>query len=180
MSDIRYYNKELDIDGTAKELFLQVSKGYFDDNTEAMNKISEFLDGEGMGHEARYVRANILFCNEERLGQQSDPQALAFYTFLMDLEIFKAENLPDYPVPSLEHEYSDQDIHRSITGLYDKKEDRITCAVVESSDDGHTRTNSSSFSYDMIKDMIADDFDKTINAMLFYSQEMSGEEMDLE
>jgi len=51
----RYYEPELEIDGTADELFIQARNNYVED-PEALHRISEILDQEGKTEEAERVR----------------------------------------------------------------------------------------------------------------------------
>ena len=172
--DTRYYNKELDIDGTADELFQQVSLGYFDDNPEAMDKISEFLDGEGKEHQARYVRANIALCEEESYGVYSDDHAVAFYAFLAELEMCKSEGCPkDYKVSLQElqddYEMDDETFSNvTINGSYNHDDDTVIFSVSESNPE-YSKDNAVKFPYDKVKDWTAEDFDKAMNEILYYA-----------
>lgn len=52
---IRYYEPELDLDGTADELFIQARNGYID-NPEALHRVAEILTLEGKTEKAERVR----------------------------------------------------------------------------------------------------------------------------
>ena len=174
MSDIRYYNKKLDIDGTADQLFYQVSQGYFYNNLDAMDKISEILDGEGKEHRARYVRANIALYKEDCKGPYSDDHAIAFYIFLLELEACKSEGCSkDYKV-SLSELQDDYEMENgtfsnvTINGSYDLDDDTVVFSVSESNPE-YSKDNAVKFPYDKVKDWTAEDFDKAMNEILYYA-----------
>lgn len=50
----QYYDKDLDIDGSADELFIQARNGYIS-NIDALRKIEEILRGENKYEQAEYV-----------------------------------------------------------------------------------------------------------------------------
>lgn len=174
MNDIRYYNKELDIDGTSEQLFYQVSQGYFYNNPEAMNKISEFLDGEGKEHRARYVRANLALYEEDRKGPYSDDHAIAFYAFLAELEMCKSEGCPKNYKVSLSELQDDYEMENetfsnvTINGSYDLNDDTVVFSVSESNPE-YSKDNAVKFPYDKVKDWTAEDFDKAMNEILYYA-----------
>lgn len=172
----KYYDAELKIDGTAMELFKEVRNGYRDAEIPAMQAISEFLNGEGRIHEKRFVDANIKWCEEK------STKGRDFYAFLMDIERMKSGDDVISTTVTLneieEYSTNESGVERYDTtnGSYDKVEDRIYLTVVESEGD-ITRTNGSSYSYDEVKDWTVKDFERAVNEMLFYANEIEHDDI---
>lgn len=195
MEEYKYYDGELGIDGTAIELFKQVRNGYYDTNIPAMKKIADIIatdrvvreiDSEKSldNHLSRYVLANIKL-QEEYNKDKSNDLSIAFYKLLMDIEGYKvhpASNLYNIGLEEQESNYTAEDgsnVYTAVNGMYDRNDDKVVFSIMEIHGDSE-RENAAGWTYDEIKDWNGDDFNRAINEMLFYANEIELDQDDKE
>lgn len=178
MFDTYYYNKELEIDGTAESLYKQVMHGYYDDNVEAMEKIVDILETEKMHHEAKAVIANINYVNENDKAEP-DEEILHFAIFKKDIEEYKASGQTGYQISLEEVEIRTDETYMTINGSYDRDSDTIELSITSMEyESGTERVNASKYTYDEIKDWDGDNFKSATGELYYYAQEI--EDPDIE
>lgn len=158
MTENHYYNKELNIDGTADELYIEVRNGYRED-IEEIDKISEILLGEGKTDKAMYCLFEI-----ESIRNKQNNEYFNFAAVKQDYLLNKMDN-PDNNYPRF---YKDDiDLGDNIFGTIEKTPEGSIAFYIQNNDD--SRVNYMTMPEKAFLDMTEDDIKRKINELLFYS-----------
>lgn len=148
-TELKYYDSDLGIDGTADEL-ASFAERYTDDySDEALLKIIEILRGEKKEKNAMRVEFELESRHERQLGKRD----------LGRLKLWAMDGM--YCLID-----DEQDGNIELTLINDTK--RINHLIMHvQRDSGETAT--SCISWDEFRDMTADDFEKRMNEVVFYA-----------
>lgn len=152
----RYYEPELDLDGTAEELFIQARNGYIE-SPEALAKLQEILSSavENKTEEAFYV--GVLKEIAETEGTEYHPYAVAKKDILDDVN-------PE--------DISERD---GLTVEIRKEQDNVLIAVSEFTEEREA-TGATAIPVEQFVNMTAQDISRTVNEV--YAYNMVGQERE--
>lgn len=156
----RYYEPELDLDGTAEELFIQARNGYIE-STEALAKLQEILSSavENKTEEAFYV--GVLKEIAETEGTEYHPYAVAKKDILDDVN-------PE--------DISERD---GLTVEIRKEQDNVLIAVSEFTEEREA-TGATAIPVEQFVNMTAQDISRTVNEVYAYNMVEQEREEDRE
>lgn len=156
----RYYEPELDLDGTAEELFIQARNGYIE-SPEALAKLQEILSNavENKTEEAFYV--GVLKEIAETEGTEYHPYAVAKKDILDDVN-------PE--------EISERD---GLTVEIRKEQDNVLIAVSEFTEEREA-TGATAIPVEQFVNMTAQDISRTVNEVYAYNMVEQEREEDRE
>lgn len=156
----RYYEPELDLDGTAEELFIQARNGYIE-SPEALAKLQEILSSavENKTEEAFYV--GVLKEIAETEGTEYHPYAVAKKDILDDVN-------PE--------DISERD---GLTVEIRKEQDNVLIAVSEFTEEREA-TGATAIPVEQFVNMTAQDISRTVNEVYAYNMEEQEREEDRE
>lgn len=156
----RYYEPELDLDGTAEELFIQARNGYIE-SPEALAKLQEILSGavENKTEEAFYV--GVLKEIAETEGTEYHPYAVAKKDILDDVN-------PE--------DISERD---GLTVEIRKEQDNVLIAVSEFTEEREA-TGATAIPVEQFVNMTAQDISRTVNEVYAYNMVEQEREEDRE
>lgn len=156
----RYYEPELDLDGTAEELFIQARNGYIE-SPEALAKLQEILSNavENKTEEAFYV--GVLKEIAETEGTEYHPYAVAKKDILDDVN-------PE--------DISERD---GLTVEIRKEQDNILIAVSEFTEEREA-TGATAIPVEQFVNMTAQDISRTVNEVYAYNMVEQEREEDRE
>lgn len=146
MVDVRYYDPKLSIDGTANELASMAERytdGYSD---EALERIINILQNEGKNDKAQRVAFEL----------ESRREVNAHKFDLGRIKLWALDGM--YQLVD-----SDEETHH-----LDVISERGKIIISVSTRDD--RTNAATFSLEKFLEFTSDDFEKTVNAVMFYAQ----------
>lgn len=156
----RYYEPELDLDGTAEELFIQARNGYIE-SPEALAKLQEILSSavENKTEEAFYV--GVLKEIAETEGTEYHPYAVAKKDILDDVN-------PE--------DISERD---GLTVEIRKEQDNVLIAVSEFTEEREA-TGATAIPVEQFVNMTAQDISRTVNEVYAYNMVEQEREEDRE
>lgn len=156
----RYYEPELDLDGTAEELFIQARNGYIE-SPEALAKLQEILSSavENKTEEAFYV--GVLKEIAETEGTEYHPYAVAKKDILDDVN-------PE--------DISERD---GLTVEIRKEQDNVLIAVSEFTEEREA-TGATAIPVEQFVNMTAQDISRTVNEVYAYNMVKQEREEDRE
>lgn len=156
----RYYEPELDLDGTAEELFIQARNGYIE-SPEALAKLQEILSSavENKTEEAFYV--GVLKEIAETEGTEYHPYAVAKKDILDDVN-------PE--------DISERD---GLTVEIRKEQDNVLIAVSEFTEEREA-TGATAIPVEQFVNMTAQDISRTVNEVYTYNMVEQEREEDRE
>ena len=156
----RYYEPELDLDGTAEELFIQARNGYIE-SPEALAKLQEILSNavENKTEEAFYV--GVLKEIAETEGTEYHPYAVAKKDILDDVN-------PE--------DISERD---GLTVEIRKEQDNVLIAVSEFTEEREA-TGATAIPVEQFVNMTAQDISRTVNEVYAYNMVEQEREEDRE
>lgn len=156
----RYYEPELDLDGTAEELFIQARNGYIE-SPEALAKLQEILSSavENKTEEAFYV--GVLKEIAETEGTEYHPYAVAKKDILDDVN-------PE--------DISERD---GLTVEIRKEQDNVLIAVSEFTEEREA-TGATAITVEQFVNMTAQDISRTVNEVYAYNMVEQEREEDRE
>lgn len=156
----RYYEPELDLDGTAEELFIQARNGYIE-SPEALAKLQEILSSavENKTEEAFYV--GVLKEIAETEGTEYQPYAVAKKDILDDVN-------PE--------DISERD---GLTVEIRKEQDNVLIAVSEFTEEREA-TGATTIPVEQFVNMTAQDISRTVNEVYAYNMVEQEREEDRE
>lgn len=156
----RYYEPELDLDGTAEELFIQARNGYIE-SPEALAKLQEILSSavENKTEEAFYV--GVLKEIAETEGTEYHPYAVAKKDILDDVN-------PE--------DISEKD---GLTVEIRKEQDNVLIAVSEFTEEREA-TGATAIPVEQFVNMTAQDISRTVNEVYAYNMVEQEREEDRE
>lgn len=156
----RYYEPELDLDGTAEELFIQARNGYIE-SPEALAKLQEILSNavENKTEEAFYV--GVLKEIAETEGTEYHPYAVAKKDILDDVN-------PE--------DISERD---GLTVEIRKEQDNVLVAVSEFTEEREA-TGATAIPVEQFVNMTAQDISRTVNEVYAYNMVEQEREEDRE
>ena len=156
----RYYEPELDLDGTAEELFIQARNGYIE-SPEALAKLQEILSSavENKTEEAFYV--GVLKEITETEGTEYHPYAVAKKDILDDVN-------PE--------DISERD---GLTVEIRKEQDNVLIAVSEFTEEREA-TGATAIPVEQFVNMTAQDISRTVNEVYAYNMVEQEREEDRE
>lgn len=156
----RYYEPELDLDGTAEELFIQARNGYIE-SPEALAKLQEILSSavENKTEEAFYV--GVLKEIAETEGTEYHPYAVAKKDILDDVN-------PE--------DISERD---GLTVEIKKEQDNVLIAVSEFTEEREA-TGATAIPVEQFVNMTAQDISRTVNEVYAYNMVEQEREEDRE
>lgn len=156
----RYYEPELDLDGTAEELFIQARNGYIE-SPEALAKLQEILSSavENKTEEAFYV--GVLKEIAETEGTEYHPYAVAKKDILDDVN-------PE--------DISERD---GLTVEIRKEQDNVLIAVSEFTEEREA-TGATAIPVEQFVNMTAQDISRTVNEVYAYNMVEQEREKDRE
>lgn len=156
----RYYEPELDLDGTAEELFIQARNGYIE-SPEALAKLQEILSNavENKTEEAFYV--GVLKEIAETEGTEYHPYAVAKKDILDDVN-------PE--------DISERD---GLTVEIRKEQDNVLIAVSEFTEEREA-TRATAIPVEQFVNMTAQDISRTVNEVYAYNMVEQEREEDRE
>lgn len=156
----RYYEPELDLDGTAEELFIQARNGYIE-SPEALAKLQEILSSavENKTEEAFYV--GVLKEIAETEGTEYHPYAVAKKDILDDVN-------PE--------DISERD---GLTVEIRKEQDNVLIAVSEFTEEREA-TGATAIPVEQFVNMTAQDISRTVNEVYAYNMVEQEREEDKE
>lgn len=156
----RYYEPELDLDGTAEELFIQARNGYIE-SPEALAKLQEILSSavENKTEEAFYV--GVLKEIAETEGTEYHPYAVAKKDILDDVN-------PE--------DISERD---GLTVEIRKEQDNVLVAVSEFTEEREA-TGATAIPVEQFVNMTAQDISRTVNEVYAYNMVEQEREEDRE
>lgn len=156
----RYYEPELDLDGTAEELFIQARNGYIE-SPEALAKLQEILSSavENKTEEAFYV--GVLKEIAETEGTEYHPYAVAKKDILDDVN-------PE--------DISERD---GLTVEIRKEQDNVLIAVSEFTEEKEA-TGATAIPVEQFVNMTAQDISRTVNEVYAYNMVEQEREEDRE
>lgn len=144
--DARYYNSQLSIDGTADEL-ASMAERYTDDySDEALESIIKILRDEGKDDKAQRVAFEL----------ESRREVNANKFDLGRIKLWALDGM--YQLVDLDEETYHLDVL--------SERGQIVISVITQDD----RTNAATFSLDEFLEFSSDDFEKAVNATIFYAK----------
>lgn len=144
--DARYYNSQLSIDGTADEL-ASMAERYTDDySDEALESIITILRDEGKDDKAQRVAFEL----------ESRREVNANKFDLGRIKLWALDGM--YQLVDLDEETYHLDVL--------SERGQIVISVITQDD----RTNAATFSLDEFLEFSSDDFEKAVNATIFYAK----------
>lgn len=144
--DARYYNSKLSIDGTADELALMAERYTDDYNDEALESIIKILHNEGKDDKAQRVAFEL----------ESRREVNANKFDLGRIKLWALDGM--YQLVDLDEETYHLDVL--------SERGQIVISVTTQDD----KTNAATFSLDKFLGFSSDDFEKAVNATIFYAQ----------
>lgn len=150
----RYYEPDLDLDGTAEELFVQARNGYIE-NPDALHRLAEILEQENRAEEAERVR----YMEEREREEDTD-----FYSVAqMKLDFMDG-------IGGIDDVAIEDGLNLSV--MYEPSNDNVVVSLSRMEQDGNEdvlSTGAASMTLDEFKQMSRADFERFVGEVNFYN-----------
>lgn len=187
-----YYEKDLEIDGKAEDLYVQLRNGYFDDNRDALLKLKEIFENESQipslsddlkerRHLMAYLANAVIEEIDVRNHTDNDETSMQYImtiakqsyakmliddshvTHIIEADAHRVEEWKDNTyMGAMEFEYN-----FSIS-----PENQVQFIYNECSSEGITRFIHNTYEREAFLKLKPEDFEKQVNEMLFYAESL--------
>lgn len=159
--ELRYYEPELGLDGTAEELFIQARNNYID-NPDALSKISSILNSEAAMNERNGLSGKDLRIKAEKVHY---------------MELRERETDTDFSINQMKIDFMDcgkggldevpinEDKSLFLSVMFEPRDSNVIFSLTQITDDG-TSIGASSLSLDQFKNCTRRDFDNFVGQIL--------------